>query len=80
MMHRNLNQLSESERAFARVSPTFHRIVLPYKFRSLTFKFMNGTAPIIPKFFKAINAGDAHALSLAPLVQEPSLLCRGGLS
>ena len=69
------------------VSHTFHQIVLPYKFRSLTFNFnyirnhrpshMSPALPIpspIPEFCEAINAGDAHALSLAPLVQELSLL------
>jgi hypothetical protein len=71
-----------SERA-SFVSHTFHRIVLPHKFRSLIFKFYRngafffpykartGTGTIeIPKFCEAINAGDAHAFSLAPLVQE----------
>ena len=63
------------------VSPTFHQIALPYKFRSLTFsnrikvKRYGGTDVIpIPKFCESINAGDAHALSLAPLVQELGLL------
>jgi hypothetical protein len=62
------------------VSHTFHQIVLPYKFRSLAFQF-NGTYTRtaytttipIPNFFEAINAGDAHAISLAPLVQELTL-------
>jgi hypothetical protein len=63
------------------VSRTFRQIALPYKFRSLTFqdrilKFdFNTVFPIpIPKFCEAINTRDAHALSLAPLVQELSLL------
>ena len=58
------------------VSHNFHQIVLPYKFRSLTFKarINNHHRVIIPKFCEAINAGDAHALSLAPLVQELHLL------
>ena len=60
-----------SKRAFVTVSRTFHRIVLPYKRR---LKFIKVIAPAIPMFFEAINAGDAHALSLAPLVQELSLL------
>ena len=53
---------------------TFHQIVLPYsKFRLLTFqnRWRLGTTIIpIPKLCEAINARDAHALSLAPLVQE----------
>ena len=54
-----------------------HTFVLPYKFRSLSFKgwamytndrdtinIVNGAMVIpIPKFFEAINAGDGHALS-----------------
>jgi hypothetical protein len=63
------------------VSHTFHQIVLPYKFRSLAFEFYDRdyislypTSISIPKFCEAINAGDAHALSLAPFVQELSLL------
>ena len=54
------------------VSHTFHQITLPYKFRSLTFRNPDPFCGsiIVPKFLKAINAGDAHALSLAPLVQE----------
>ena len=56
------------------VSHTFHQIVLPYNFRSLHFRIHNtGENPpgiTIPEFCKAVNAGDAHALSLAPLVQE----------
>ena len=63
------------------VSHTFHQIVLPYKFRSLTFEFHNftpffGTTVVVPmpKFCEAIKAGDAHALSLVPLVQELSLI------
>ena len=68
------------------VSHNFHQIILPYKFRSLTFllhnsgynrkeTFIRTAIPPnqIPKFSQAINAGDAHALSLAPLVQELSL-------
>ena len=60
------------------VSHIFHQIVLPYKFSSLTFQVDNNHPPdhstvIIPKFFGAIHAGDAHALSLAPLVQELGL-------
>ena len=67
------------------VSHNFHQIILPYKFRSLTFRLHNSrkktffrtattTPPSpIPKFCKAINAGNAHALSIAPLVQELSL-------
>ena len=50
-----------------------HTFVLPYKFRSLTFgrkANIRGAIFSIPEFFKAINAGDTHALSLAPLVQE----------
>ena len=58
------------------VSHTFHQIVLPYKFRSLTFRhnqsFATAVIPI-PKFREAINAGDAHALSLVGLVQELDL-------
>ena len=58
------------------VSHSFHQIVLPYKFRSLTFRnrsnFLSIVIPI-PKFCEAINAGDAHAISLAPLVQDLSL-------
>ena len=61
------------------VSDTFHKIVLPYKFRSLKFEFYERESYSfwhvpIPKFLDAINAGDAHALTLAPLVQELSLL------
>ena len=61
------------------VSHIFHQIVLPYKFRSLTLTFRinlnnNYRLDIIPKFCEAINVGDAHALSLAPLVQELDLL------
>jgi hypothetical protein len=61
------------------VSQTFHQIILPYKFRSLSFEFYGYRHPTvtpipISKFCEAINAGDAHALSLAPLVQELSLL------
>ena len=63
------------------VSHNFHQIILPYKFRSLTFQLHNGDTSNryfrlqdIPKFLKAINAGDAHALSLAPLVQELSIV------
>ena len=55
------------------ISHTFHQIVLPYKFRSLTFgrkANIRGAIFSIPEFFKAINAGDTHALSLASLVQE----------
>ena len=69
---------------YASVSHTFHQIVLPYEFKSLTFKFHReaGIDMIfprtylipIPKFCEAINAGDTHALSLAPLVQELILL------
>ena len=59
------------------VSHTFHQIALPYKFNSLTFTIPNfrvtDVIPI-PKFCEAINAGDPHALSLAPLVLELSLL------
>ena len=76
------------------VSHTFHQIVLPYKFRSLTFEFHNKdsirdlifrstdctTLIPIPKFCEAIHAKDLHALSLAPLVEELSLLYwRGNL-
>ena len=68
------------------VSHTFHQIVLPYKFRSLTFQVESNirdeldrtTHITIPKFCEAINTGDAHALSLAPLVQELSLLYWSG--
>jgi hypothetical protein len=66
------------------VSRTFHQIVLPYKFRSLAFEFHNRegfnftTLIPIPKFCEAINAGDAHALSLAPLVRELHLLYWSG--
>ena len=65
------------------VSHTFHKIVLLYNFRSLKFRFHEResyklTLAPIPKFLKAINAGDAHALSLAPLVQELSLLFWSG--
>ena len=67
------------------VSHTFHQIVLPYKFRSLTFRFpdrlrnnlnwRSHTIPIpVPNFCEAIHAGDAHALHLVPLVQELTLL------
>ena len=68
------------------VSHTFRQIVLPYKLRSLTFRHSNTTftcsftgAPIfrlftVPNFCEVLNAGDAHALSLAPLVQELNLL------
>ena len=59
------------------VSHTFHQVVLPYKFRSLTFRNTNKSPSdviLIPKFCEAINAGDAHALSLAGLVQELDLL------
>ena len=62
------------------VSQTFRQIILPYKFRSLTFwngirenlyHFPSRTTVIpIPKFCEAINAGDAHALSLTPLVRS----------
>ena len=74
-----------SKQAASFVSHAFHQIVLPYKFRSLTFQLSNiksigddfisrvGLVPI-PKFCEAINAGDTHALSLAPLVQELNLL------
>ena len=60
---------------------TFHQIVLPYKSRSLTFQLPDrlscGRKIIlirIPRFWGAIIARDPHALSLAPLVQELSLL------
>ena len=63
------------------VSPIFHQIVLPNKFRSLTFwnriregVFVGRDIVPIPYFCKAINAGDAHALSLVPFVQELNLL------
>ena len=61
------------------VSHTFHQIALPYKFRSLTFQLhdkenLYSTVIPLPKFCDAINDGDARALSLAPLVQELSLL------
>ena len=52
------------------VSHTFHQIVLPYKFRSFVKYYHLTGVSKIPKFCEAINAGDAHALSLAPLVQE----------
>ena len=60
----------------AYISHTFHQIVLPYKFKSLTFwNRRRNIADVnsIPKFCEAINAGDAHALFLAPLVQELNL-------
>ena len=65
------------------VSDTFHKIVLPYKFRSLKFEFYERESYSfwhvpIPKFLDAINAGDAHALSLAPLVQELNLIFWSG--
>jgi hypothetical protein len=70
------------------ISHTFHQIVLPYKFRSLTFKlpvhrysrspYRSADVIPIPNFCQAINAGDAHALSLAPLVQELSFLMTSG--
>ena len=58
------------------VSHIFHQIVLPYKFRSLTISFNihQSIAVIYPKFCEALNAEDAHALSLAPLVRELHLL------
>ena len=61
------------------VSHSFHKIILPYNFRSLEFRFHESesyklTLAPIPKLLEAINAGDAHAFSLAPLVQELSLL------
>ena len=67
------------------VSHNFHQIILPYKFRSLIFRVHHNSGyysgrngkkhtaippNLIPKFCKAINAGDAHALSLALLVKE----------
>ena len=58
-------------------SHAFHQILLPYKFRSLTFQMRHDrqtTVIPISKFCEAINAEDPHALSLAPLVQELSLL------
>ena len=56
------------------VSRTFHQIVLPHKFRSLSFVISRESTFPIPKFCEAINAGDPFALSLAPLVQELSLV------
>ena len=64
------------------VSHTFHQIVLPYKFRSLIFQLPDRVLSCgrnfilikIPKFWGAVTARDPHALSLAPLVQELSLL------
>ena len=51
-----------------------HLPLAPYKFRVLTSppfrRFQFNDNDTIPKFFEAINAGDAHALSLAPLIQE----------
>ena len=67
------------------VSHSFHQIVLPYKFRSLTFqnrnramgkKFFYFDSDTVPKLCEAINVRDAHALSLAPLVPELILLVR----
>ena len=56
-------------------SHTFHQIVLPYKFKSLTFHRRKGyLGTKDPKFCEAIDAGDAHALSLGPLVRELNLL------
>jgi hypothetical protein len=63
------------------VSHTFHQIVLPYKFRSVTFLIHSGTVirgGLVPKFCEAINAGDPHALSIALLVQELSLFHHHG--
>ena len=62
------------------VSHIFHQVVLPYKFKSLTFwnrsraNYYRTDGIPIPKFCEAINAEDEHALSLAPLVRELSLL------
>jgi hypothetical protein len=61
------------------VSHNFHQITLPYKFRSVIFRrYRDGRYPDGGKvsfpFCEAIHAGDAHALSLAPLVRELSLL------
>jgi hypothetical protein len=75
---------SNSASFISLTSHTFHRIVLPYKFRSVTFRNRNrediydDTVIPIPEFCEAINAGDAYALSLAPLVQELSLLLWSG--
>ena len=67
------------------VSHTFRQIVLPYKFKSLTFRnrtigghYDSTTLISITNFCEAINTGDAYALSLAPLVQELSLICWNG--
>ena len=62
------------------VSHTFHQIVLPHKFRSLTFAIpkLGEYGLPIPKFCEAIIAGDPLALSLAPLVQELTLVWRSG--
>ena len=68
------------------ISHTFHQIVLPYQFKSLTFAnkmtrdtiYRTTDIMVIPLFCEAINAGDAHALSLAPLVQELSLRAWSG--
>ena len=70
------------ERYLSSISHTFHQIALPYKFKSLTFqnRSREGSPDVpIPKFCEAINAGDTHALSLVPLVQELSLLMWGGI-
>ena len=66
------------------VSYSFHQIILPYKFRSLTFRLHDidyntekktfFRTEHIPKLYKAIKAGDAHALSLTPLVQNLNIL------
>ena len=58
----------------ASVSHTFHQIALPYRFRSLYIDATSScTGTAIPKFCEAISAGDTHALSLAPLVQQLTL-------
>ena len=64
------------------VSHTFHQIVLPYKFRSLTIRNSVETDSFlgVQEFCVAINAGVAHALSLAPLVRELTLLRVGNVS
>ena len=57
------------------VSHTFHQIALRYKFKSLIFSGWSWRRfNRVPNFCEAINAGDAHALSLAPLVQELSII------
>ena len=91
---RQISRIPSFPSCISFVSHTFHQIVLPHKFKPLTFEFHNRHSigiPLfnriiytthipIPKFSEAINTGDAHwhALSLTPLVRELSLVYWSG--